>query len=117
MPTIIDDDGKERLTRTCYVIELETEACADRRAPCGGGCGKVPLYVGETALVAEERFAQHKSGRKASRWVKRYGVRLRQELARGYEDLGSDSRVADRKEKELAEQLRRTGKYCVRTGP
>ena len=34
------------------------------------------LYVGQTAKTPEERFRQHKSGYKASRYVKRYGERL-----------------------------------------
>jgi predicted GIY-YIG superfamily endonuclease len=40
------------------------------------GDGKAGYYVGMTGLSPEQRFANHKNGVKASRVVKRYGVRL-----------------------------------------
>ena len=42
--------------------------------------GKDAYYVGLTGLTPEERFAAHLRGHKASRMVKRYGVRLLPEL-------------------------------------
>ena len=38
------------------------------------------LYVGRTARRPDARFQQHKEGYKASRYVKRFGVRLLDEL-------------------------------------
>src|SRR5688572_8099291 len=40
----------------------------DPKKPC--------LYVGMTGLKPEERFSNHKSGIKAARVVKRFGIRL-----------------------------------------
>jgi hypothetical protein len=38
---------------------------------------KAPVfYVGQTALLAWQRYENHLNGHKASRWVKRYGQRL-----------------------------------------
>ena len=38
------------------------------------------IYVGQTALTPEERFAQHKAGYKCNRYAHDYGVRLRPRL-------------------------------------
>ena len=40
------------------------------------GDGRPGYYVGMTGLTPEERFRNHKSGRKAARIVKRFGERL-----------------------------------------
>src|SRR4051812_17726306 len=40
------------------------------------GDGRAGYYVGMTGLTPEERFKNHKSGTKAARVVKKYGVRL-----------------------------------------
>lgn len=65
------------------------------------------LYVGLTGLTPEERFRNHKSGHKASRWVKRYGIGLLPALYRHLNPLGweaaTDAEVA------LAEALARMG--------
>jgi hypothetical protein len=38
---------------------------------------KAPVfYVGQTALLAEQRYENHLNGYKASRWVKKYGQSL-----------------------------------------
>jgi predicted GIY-YIG superfamily endonuclease len=44
------------------------------------GQGRWGLYVGQTSRDPDWRFDQHKSGYKASRAVKRFGVRLLPEL-------------------------------------
>ena len=67
MPEYLDDDGRTHWTRIVYVIELDKEACPDRRSPCKGTrCGRIPVYVGQTGLTAEDRFAQHQAGVHAS---------------------------------------------------
>ena len=38
------------------------------------------VYVGMTGLTPEKRFAKHKAGVKANRFVERYGLRLLPEL-------------------------------------
>jgi hypothetical protein len=38
-----------------------------------GSCG---VYVGMTGLDPDERFANHKAGHKASRWVRDFGTAL-----------------------------------------
>lgn len=69
-----DDLGLAERARWAYVIELD-DAVGER--PDGSPRW---VYVGETGLMPEERFAQHASGYKASKWVRRFGVRLRPDL-------------------------------------
>jgi len=40
------------------------------------GDGKPGYYVGMTGLTPEERFAKHKAGIRANRYVQRFGLRL-----------------------------------------
>ena len=65
------------------------------------------LYVGMTGLSPEERFLNHKAGRKASRQVRRYGVGLLPALYRHLNPL--DWAPAQAAEAEMATALRRTG--------
>jgi len=64
---------------TVYVIELDPKACKDP--------GKGFVYVGETSKTPEERYKEHikgkrsKHGRLYSRAVRKYGQRLRLDLA------------------------------------
>src|SRR6185436_11682070 len=66
-----------------YVIELRDAAGRRRRRdrPC--------VYVGQTVVTPEERFAQHRAGHKASRVVRRHGRRLRPDLYEGLPLLAS----------------------------
>src|SRR5215207_475283 len=68
----------ERRHYRIYVIELDPAASPRGRK------GRTCVYVGETADTPEERFAEHKRGYKASRIVRKYGVRLRPDLYRGF---------------------------------
>lgn len=96
-----------------YVIELDDSvldepkfAAAnpdyDPSLPC--------VYVGQTGLTAEQRFENHRSGHKSSRYVRKYYVRLLPHL---YEHLSAmtweDSKAMER---QLAEELREKG-YAV----
>ncbi len=96
-----------------YVIELDTDVLKSRkfreanprhnpRRPC--------VYVGMTGIGPEERFEQHRSGYKASRYVKRYGVRLMPKLYRKYNPMEYEEAVE--RERRLADRLRRRG-YAV----
>jgi hypothetical protein len=65
------------------------------------------LYVGLTGLTPEQRFMNHKTGYKASRWVRRYGLGLLPALYRHLNPLSWEA--ATKAEVDLAEALRRTG--------
>jgi hypothetical protein len=71
------------------------------------------VYVGMTGLTPEERFTNHKSGIKAASVVKKYGVRLLQELFAHLNPMPYEAAL--QMEKDLAEDLRRTG-YAVTGG-
>ncbi len=65
------------------------------------------LYVGKTIRKPEERFQQHKDGYKASKYVRKYGVRLLPEL---FEHLNPMSATeATELEVSIAEALKKAG--------
>ena len=65
------------------------------------------VYVGQTAKHPKDRFIEHKSGYKSSKYVKKYGVKLIPEL---YEDLNPFySYEREDMEKNLAEKLKEIG--------
>jgi hypothetical protein len=65
------------------------------------------LYVGKTNRTPEERFHQHKDGYKASRYVKKYGIRLLPDL---FEHLNPMSAAeATEFEVNIAEALKKAG--------
>jgi len=62
-----------------YVVELSPEVLQDARfcrANPDYDATKPCVYVGMTGLTPEQRFAKHKQGVKANRYVERYGLRL-----------------------------------------
>ena len=73
-----DADVRGDLGRSywAYVIELSDEI----EQPAG--VTKPWVYVGQSSRTPGERFEQHRSGYKASKWVKNYGVRLLPDLYR-----------------------------------
>lgn len=96
-----------------YVVLLDDRAASiskvratnpdrDTKKPC--------IYVGMTGIDPVKRFKKHKAGYKASRYVRKYGVRLMPEL---YEDLNpltyNEAVIA---EQGLARKLRKEG-YTV----
>jgi hypothetical protein len=88
-----------------YVIELAP--AAGRRQRPGCTC----LYVGETADSPEERFAEHLRGYRASRVVKRFGLRLRPDIYRLFPPVRTRQQ-SRRLEARVAERLRMQG-YVV----
>jgi predicted GIY-YIG superfamily endonuclease len=66
---------------TVYVVELDPKGCKNP--------GKGFVYVGQTSKTPEERFEEHKKGRRNRRGplfspvVKNYGLNLRMDLAPG----------------------------------
>jgi len=84
-----------------YVVELSDEAGARRNPDYPN------VYIGMTGLPIEERFRRHKAGLQASRWVQRYGIRLRPDL---YSEFGAMPYAeAARLERELPRRLEERG--------
>jgi hypothetical protein len=66
-----------------YVIELDDRVLNERKfreANMGYDPSKPCLYVGSTGVLPAQRFANHKRGYKANKYVRRYGIRLRPDL-------------------------------------
>jgi predicted GIY-YIG superfamily endonuclease len=97
-----------------YVIQLDPKVLDEprfQRANPAHDPRKVCVYVGSTGASPEERFVQHKTGYRASRYARDYGVGLLRRLM----DRSQPSRtklIAVRKEAALALRLRRAG-YAV----
>lgn len=71
------------------------------------GDGRAGYYVGMTGLSPQERFANHKAGRKAARVVRKFGERL---VPRLYTHLNPMTYGrAKEMEQFLAESLRKRG--------
>ena len=71
------------------------------------GDGKAGYYVGMTGLTPEARFENHKNGIKASRVVRKFGVRLVPKL---YAHLNPMTfQKAKRMERDLADSLTKRG--------
>ena len=97
-------------THSVYVIELDKAVRANRRfANANPECraDRPCLYVGLTGRSPEERFAQHKAGIKAARFVRAYGIRLRPRLYGHHNPMTYDD--AQKMEVELARRLRKRG--------
>ena len=77
------------------------------------GDGRAAYYVGMTGLTPEERFENHKTGVKAARVVKKFGVRLVPKLYAHLNPMPYAKAV--KMEVMLAESLRKRG-YIVYGG-
>jgi predicted GIY-YIG superfamily endonuclease len=99
-----------------YVIELDPAVlnlARFRRSNPERDMLKPCVYVGMTGLTPEERFAKHKAGVRANRYVQRYGLRL---LPKLYAYANPMPYAAAREmEVELAIALREAG-YAVWQG-
>jgi predicted GIY-YIG superfamily endonuclease len=71
------------------------------------GDGRAGYYVGMTGLSPEERFRNHKEGKKAAGVVRRHGVRLVPRLYRHLNPMTYEDAKA--MEPVLAESLRKRG--------
>lgn len=102
--------GKRRKRRTpprnrsVYVVELDRAASPDKDSTLP------PVYVGMTSLAPEERLANHKRGHKASRVVRRHGLRLLPSLYVHLDPMTYSEAL--RADAELAVRLRERG-YVV----
>jgi len=100
----------DRPARNIYVIQLDPsvfEKRAFKEKNPNYQSGKDCLYVGTSIYPPEERYAQHKSGEKASSYVKNYGLRLLPELYQDQPFLTANNYVEE--EKAYAEALRIQG--------
>jgi hypothetical protein len=108
--------GAENFHHNVYVILLEpavAEHPSVLRLNPNRDPAKPCIYVGMTGLAVEERFQNHKRGRKSAWIVERYGIRLLPEL---YEYLNPmPFEAAAQMEKDLAADLRAAG-YTVTGG-
>lgn len=99
-----------------YVVLLDPVVAKLRKVRTQNpGCNpaKPCVYVGMSGLSPEERFANHKAGRKAATLVKRYGIRILPELYAHLNPMPHDGAL--QMERDLAEDLRRAG-YTVTGG-
>ena len=70
---------RPRAHHNVYVIELDGRVLNHARfraANPNRDITKPCVYVGCTGLTPEKRFAKHKAGIQANRYVQRYGIRL-----------------------------------------
>ena len=102
-----------RLHHIVYVIELDESVLKEKKftaenpdrnpnLPC--------VYVGQTGLTAKQRFENHQSGYKSSKYAHRYGIRLLPHLYEHIPAMTSDGSKSA--ESQLAEELREQG-YAV----
>jgi hypothetical protein len=97
-----------------YVIELDPEVlkvAQFRNANPQHRDDKPCVYVGQTALEPEDRFLQHVTGIHSNKYVRRYGLRLRERNYRNHQGYATRAE-AEREEELLAERLRKKG-YAV----
>ena len=101
--------AQRKQRRNLYVITLTPDVLDHRdfRIANPGYIEGMPcLYVGITIHDPGDRFEQHKSGYKSSRYPKRYGIELAMDLIDGFDDTGlSDTE----REAALADWLRDQG--------
>ena len=101
----------DKPTRNLYVIQLDPSvreiSKAFREKNPDYQPGKECLYVGTSVLTPGERYAQHKAGKGANRYVKKYGLKLLPKLYEGHPILTANNYVEE--ERAYAEELRRQG--------
>jgi|TARA_B100000315_G_C14559401_1_gene579769 predicted GIY-YIG superfamily endonuclease len=97
-------------THNIYVIELDKEVLEKKRFKEANPDyieGNPCVYVGMTSKSPEERFKQHKEGYRASRIVKKFGVRLKPRQYESHNPMSRDE--ASEMEFEKARRLRKKG--------
>jgi predicted GIY-YIG superfamily endonuclease len=107
---------KKRHRHSVYVIELDPRILNHgrfRRANPERDLLKPCVYVGMTGLTPEARFAKHKAGIRANKYVQLYGLRLLPKLYAYANPMPYDA--ARDMEVELAIALREQG-YAVWQG-
>ena len=93
-----------------YAVRLD-DAVLQRRPFRERNPGHVPgkpcYYVGSSIYPPEVRFAKHKAGVKASRWVRDHGLHVAARKCREVQLTGPDQPA--RAEREYADRLRAKG--------
>jgi len=93
-----------------YVVKLDEAVWNDnsfRERNPNRDLSKPCVYVGQTGLTPEQRFANHKIGHKHSYYVQRYGVELLYDLFADIEPMTWAGSIT--KERELAAALSEQG--------
>ncbi|MCH8993425.1 MAG: hypothetical protein IH959_00450 [Chloroflexi bacterium] len=102
------------MTHNVYVVELDRKILREDQRFVEANPNHNPrmkcLYVGMTGRSPAERYKQHKAGYKASRRVRKHGVRLVPGLYRSLNPMTYDQAV--RTENSLTRELRSKG-YAV----
>ncbi|MEN8108495.1 MAG: hypothetical protein ABFS22_10885 [Pseudomonadota bacterium] len=101
--------AKQRKGRNLYVITLDPDVLWTRefRHENPGYIEGLPcVYVGMTIHEPGDRFEQHRSGYRSSKYPRKYGIELAQELIEGFDGEGLDD---EEQEAALAGWLRDQG--------
>ncbi|NNG13152.1 MAG: hypothetical protein HKM88_07880 [Halobacteria archaeon] len=101
--------AKRKQGRNLYVVTLDPEVlwCKEFRQENLGYIEGMPcVYVGLTIHEPGDRFEQHKAGYRSSKYPRKYGIELAQELIEGFTAEGQSD---EEQEAALAEWLRRQG--------
>jgi len=102
---------KKTMSYNVYVIELDKEVIKSRKFRKRNphmNPKSVCYYVGQTCHDPEIRFKQHKTGYKANRFVKKYGLRLSKRKFKKYNPIKTREE-AEKIEQQLTEKLRVKG--------
>jgi hypothetical protein len=101
--------ANKRKARNLYVITLHPDVLWERefRQENPGYIEGMPcVYVGMTVHEPGDRFEQHRLGYRSSKYPRKYGVELAQELMEGFDGKGLDD---EQREAALADWLRDQG--------
>ena len=104
--------ARKKQTRNLYVITLHPDVLEldeFRLANPAYVEGMPCVYVGLTIHTPGDRYEQHKTGYRSSKYPRRYGVELALELMEGFDSEGMSD---DAREAALADWLRGQG-YAV----
>ena len=96
--------------KNIYVIRLDEKVLEERKFMEHNPqyqSGKPCFYVGMTGRTPEIRFEQHKTGYKSNKYARKYGLWLAKKHFQKIPALKYEE--AQKKEKSLAEDLRRRG--------
>ena len=94
-------------TFSVYVVELDKEVLKSPKfvkANPDHDPDKACFYVGMTGLTPKERFENHKADHKANSYVRDHGLYLRKKMFQKFNPMTREE--AEKKEKELADELR-----------
>ena len=94
-----------------YVVELDKEVLKSRKFRKHNPHMNPKLacfYIGQTSHDPEVRFKQHKTGYKANRFVKKYGLRLSRRKFKKYNPIKTREE-AEKIERKLTDKLRKKG--------